>query len=141
MTWIRDNELLIWLISGLSAVTFVATLIAIPVLIVRMPADYFVREDSRHWPEFRPSVRFWLIAGKNLLGAILLPAGIAMLVLPGQGLLTLMVGIMLLDFPGKRRLEGWLVRRRPIYRAINWIRSRRHRAPLRIPGARQPDRG
>lgn len=134
MDWIRDNEFLIWLISGLSGITFVATLIAIPILIVRMPADYFVREDPRHWPTFRPAVRGSLIAAKNLLGAILVPAGFTMLVLPGQGLLTILVGIMLLDFPGKRRLERWLVRCRPIYRAINWIRSRRNREPLQFPG-------
>ena len=53
--------------------------------------------------------------------------------LPGQGILTLLVALMLLDFPGKRRLELWLVRRRGLVRGIDWIRERGGRDALRLP--------
>jgi hypothetical protein len=59
-------------------------------------------------------------------------AGIAMLVLPGQGLLTILIGFLMLDFPGKYRVEKWLVSRRRLLGAINWLRRRAGRVPLRI---------
>ncbi|MCC5805632.1 MAG: hypothetical protein JJU00_04815 [Opitutales bacterium] len=105
----------------------------IPLLIVRMPADYFIREKVPLWPGLRPELRMALFAAKNLLGGILLLGGLAMLVLPGQGALTILVGIMLLNFPGKWRLERWLIRRRAIHRMMNWIRAKRHRPALHIP--------
>jgi hypothetical protein len=56
--------------------------------------------------------------------------GLAMLVLPGQGILTILIGVMLLDFPGKRRWELWLIRRRGVRHSIDWIRQRAARPPL-----------
>jgi hypothetical protein len=53
-----------------------------------------------------------------------------MLLLPGQGVLTILIGIVLLDFPGKYRLERWAVRHRPVYRSINWLR--RGREPIEL---------
>lgn len=133
LTWIAEHEALVWSLTAVSALMFVGTLIAIPVLIARLPADYFVRRPVRDWPTRHPAVHILLVAIKNLLGIVLLVAGLAMLVLPGQGMLTILAGIMLLDFPGKRRLEGWFIRRRPILTAANWIRARRHRPPLELP--------
>jgi len=78
-------------------------------------------------------VRVTLIAAKNLLGAVLIAAGVAMIFLPGQGLATILIGVMLMDFPGKRRLEVWLISRRPVHKATTWIRARRGRPPLRLP--------
>ena len=67
---------------------------------------------------------------KNALGLLLLACGIVMLVIPGQGLLTMLIGLMLMDFPGKRRLEARLVAVPSVRRSINWLRERAHRAPL-----------
>jgi hypothetical protein len=67
---------------------------------------------------------------KNLLGLVLVLAGIAMMLLPGQGLLTVFVGLLLLEFPGKHRLERRLIGWGPIYRAINRLRRRAGRPPL-----------
>jgi len=71
-----------------------------------------------------------LLIGKNALGYILVVAGIIMLVLPGQGIFTILIGIMLLNFPGKYQLERWLATRGPVLRSINWLRQRAGRAPL-----------
>jgi hypothetical protein len=70
---------------------------------------------------------------KNALGIVLVVAGLVMLIVPGQGLLTIAVGLMLIDFPGKYRLERWLATRRPVWRSINWLRKRAGRAPLSRP--------
>jgi hypothetical protein len=71
-----------------------------------------------------------LVIGKSLLGYVFIAAGVLMLVLPGQGMLTILVGIILVDFPGKYRLERWIVTRRPVLRFINRLRRRAGRAPL-----------
>jgi hypothetical protein len=133
LTWIREHETLVWSLGALSAITFVLTLIAIPILIARIPADYFVRRPVRDWPTRHPLVHVGLVLAKNFLGIVLLIAGAAMLVLPGQGVLTMLVGIMLLDFPRKRKLERWLIQRKPIHAAANWIRACRKRPPLQLP--------
>ena len=73
-----------------------------------------------------------LLIGKNLLGGLLVLSGIAMLVLPGQGLLTIAMGLLLMDFPGKHRLERRIVRTRPVLRSINWLRRKAHKNPLKI---------
>lgn len=141
LNWLQDNETLLWSLTAVSVAMFIATLIAMPLLIARLPADYFTRRPVRDWPARRPALHLLLVVLKNGLGLVLLLAGLAMLLLPGQGLLTVLVGILLLDFPGKRRLQRWLIRRQPIFRAANWIRARRHRPPLELPpaGREEPD--
>lgn len=117
----------------LSIVSFVASLIVIPLILVRLPEDYFSERHPRAWLKGRhPVLRLIALALKNLLGAILLLGGLAMLVLPGQGLLTMLIGISLLDFPGKRAIERSLIGRPLILKSINRIRQRFDRPPLLI---------
>ncbi|MEQ8844420.1 MAG: PGPGW domain-containing protein [Phycisphaerales bacterium] len=132
--WIGENAQLVWYLSLASAIMFVGSLLLAPELIVRIPRDYFAhphRPPSR-WLENRPGLRFALKIMRNIVGSVVLVAGVAMLVLPGQGLLTMLVGIVIMDFPKKYELERWLVSRSKVYRAVNWIRSRRGREPLFI---------
>jgi hypothetical protein len=122
--WLSENT---WTVFGISLAIFLGTLVALPVVVALLPADYFIRKQSR-WPT---SVWGWLLhVVKNLLGIIFLTMGIAMLVLPGQGLLTMLIGIMLLDFPGKRGWEFWLIRRHTLRKSIDWIRKKAGREPL-----------
>jgi len=130
---LQEHATIIWWVSGISAVLFVATLIAIPVMLVRMPEDYFVSKSVRDWPTRRPVIHITLVALKNLVGVLLVLVGFAMLILPGQGLLTMLVGITLLDFPGKRKFELWMINHRPLRRAANWIRRKNNRPPLQLP--------
>ena len=58
-----------------------------------------------------------------------------MLVVPGQGLLTILIGVMLTDFPGKYALERRLISQPSIFNAINWIRDKAGKEPLKRPGA------
>jgi hypothetical protein len=121
-----------WWIAIASAAMLFATLIAVPLIIIRIPADYFAhsRRSGAEWPRRRPWLRpAWLIA-KNVLGCALLVLGSLMLVLPGQGLLTLLIAVALLDFPGKYRLQRWVVTRRGVIRSTNWIRANAGKNPL-----------
>jgi hypothetical protein len=74
-----------------------------------------------------------MLVAKNLLGIVLLVAGVLMLVAPGQGLLTIAMGIVLIDFPGKFRLERWVVTRPNVWRTLNWLRRRARRPELQRP--------
>ncbi len=104
--------------------------------IARMSPDYFVRDHAApgSWRERHPALRIFVHLAKNLFGVLLVLMGIAMLVLPGQGILTLLIGVSLLDFPGKRALEKKIVCSPAVHRAINKIRRRAGRPPLRLPG-------
>jgi hypothetical protein len=130
-----DNRLFLRWLTLISTIFFVGSLVAVPWLVSRIPADYFVRSPAERsgFRHRHPAVAFAGRTFKNLLGAVLLLAGVAMLVLPGQGLLTMLLGIMLIDFPGKRRLEILIIRRRSISRAIGWIRRRTGQDDLQLP--------
>ena len=71
-----------------------------------------------------------LLIGQNTLGVVFIVAGLAMLLLPGQGILTMIIGIMLLSFPGKYRLERWAIARGPVLRTCNRMRRRAGRPPF-----------
>ncbi len=123
-----------WIKIAVSAsiAMFVASLIAIPWLIIRMPEDYF-QGRKRHLSKTRnyhPVIYLAIRIVKNLVGAVFLVMGIAMLVLPGQGILTILIGLSMMDFPGKYRLERFIVSRKPVRKAIQWIRKKAHKAPL-----------
>jgi hypothetical protein len=122
--WI-SNDMLFLVLGVLSVVFFVGTLIAIPVLLVRLPVDYFDEAASRTWlHNWHPVFRATAYAVKNVIGIVFLLAGLAMLLLPGQGILTILIGISLIDFPGKRRLERALLGRPSVLGTINRIRQR-----------------
>ncbi|MGM0435019.1 MAG: PGPGW domain-containing protein [Pseudomonadota bacterium] len=127
VAWLEAHEVVLWSLGGASLFMFVATLVAVPVIVIRIPADYFARPErgSRLILQRHPVLGLVVLVLKNLLGLVLLIAGIAMLVLPGQGLLTIVIALTLLNFPGKYRLERWVVSRPPVFRSINWIRRRR----------------
>jgi hypothetical protein len=132
--YINSHESLFLYLGLFSVVLFLATLVLIPWLVLRIPVDYFVN-DSRtdlRWKNQHPLIRGMLLIGKNILGGVFLLLGMLMLVLPGQGLLTILMGVVLLDFPGKFAFEVWLMQRRPIHRSVNWIRQRGGREPLRF---------
>ena len=133
--WFDENRALFWWVTAASAIVFVGTLLAIPWIVARIPADYF-RRDRKHrpaWFDRYPALRIAVLIIKNLLGAVFVLAGIAMLILPGQGVLCILIGISLLNFPGKRRLERWLISRPSVMRAINWLRRRAGKPPLEPP--------
>ncbi len=141
--WIQNHQVgLLWL-TAISIVTFIGSLIMVPFLVVRIPADYFARREGhgKSWANHHPVVRGMLLTAKNLLGYVLVAAGIAMLVLPGQGMLTILVGILLVDFPGKYRLERWVVARGPVLQSINWLRRRAGRPPLLLEKEETRDAG
>lgn len=118
-----------------SLATFVVSLILIPWVITRLPTDYFV-DESRHISNTQnqhPLVYLSLRIFKNLLGGVLLIAGILILVLPGQGILTILIGLGLVDFPGKFNLLRKIAQKPSVYKTMNWVRQKANIEPLQKP--------
>ena len=125
-------EVLVWLTVG-SLVGFIGTLIAIPFIMVRLPSDYFDTRVPRHWmKDHHPVLRLIGLIAKNAVGIVFLVAGFAMLFLPGQGILTMLIGISLVDFPGKRLLEAKIVGQATVLQALNAMRAKFDKPPLTI---------
>ena len=121
----------------LSLALLLASLVVFPLVVVNLPTDYFVRErrSPAHQTRRHPVLWAALTVAKNLLGLGLIAAGIAMLVLPGQGILTILMGLALTNFPGKFALERRIFRRPAVNRALNRIRALAGRPELEIPDA------
>lgn len=108
-------------------VTFAISLAIVSFIMVKIPADYFRKDKPRElWADKPRLVRFLGILVKNLLGLLLVALGIVMSIpgVPGQGILTILLGIMLLDFPGKRDLEHRVVSQPRVFNAINKLRHK-----------------
>lgn len=134
VAWLSKSPLLVGLSLGF-AFLGVTSLLALPFLVARIPADYFTRPRTLT----APGSAQWLgRVIKNLLGWLLLLIGVAMLILPGQGLLTIFAALILIDFPGKQRFERWFIQRPQVLRAMNSLRKRAHRPPFEFPSKGQP---
>jgi hypothetical protein len=71
---------------------------------------------------------------KNALGWFMVPLGIfmALPLVPGPGLVFILIGISLLDFPGKRHLEERLLAYPPVLHTVNRMRQRFGRSPVLV---------
>jgi hypothetical protein len=129
---LHDHKVAMWWITVVSGIVFFGSLILVPWLVVRVPADYFANPRRPRTPlaDDHPLLRWIGLVIKNLAGVSLVLAGIAMIFLPGQGLLTIAIGVLLMDFPGKHNLEGKIIRIGPVLRSINWLRNKANVPPL-----------
>jgi hypothetical protein len=126
-----------WPELGLGLALFVVfaavSLVFTGLILVRLPADYFVGPHApAFWRDRHPALRLAGRVLKNLVGVVLVVAGVVLSLpgVPGQGVLTILIGLMCLDLPGKRKLEQRLVRRPRILKFINGLRTRYGRPPL-----------
>ena len=125
----------LWSLFVLSIVGFIGSLIVIPFVLVRLPPQYFDVRYPRTWmKEHHPVLRWVGLILKNVVGVVFFLAGVAMLFLPGQGLLTMLIGLSLVDFPGKRRLESKLIGQATVLKTINALRHKFGQPPLTVAG-------
>jgi len=129
--WIQIHEGLLQWMFIFSIGTFLVGILLAAVGIVYLPRDYF----SQRYRPFSHKIsnvilRRTYLVGKNVIGVLFVLTGVMLLVLPGQGLLTIAIGLSLTDFPGKHKIVGRLTRRGPVLRGANWLRSKAGRYPL-----------
>jgi hypothetical protein len=124
------------LVIGLSAFSIVTCVVSVVVAswaVRRLPEDYLLHEPELARGSKGPSLA--LIA-RNLAGGLLVVLGLVLIPLPGQGVLTILAGLALMDFRGKRRVERWLMLRPAVFAAINHSRVRGGHPRLVLPAPR-----
>ncbi len=98
-------------------------------VVLALPADYFTAEP--------PARAAWTLGrvGRNVAGLGLILVGVVLSIpgVPGQGVLTILAGVFLVDFPRRQRLERALAQRPGVLLALNRLRARFGRPPLRPP--------
>ncbi len=116
-------------IFGASVLMFLGSLWFVSWLIIRLPYDYFLTHNVgiRHANQL---VHYLWLLVRNLFGILLIASGVAMLVLPGQGVITILLGLSLMAFPGKNRILRWILERKSVRKTMNWIRRKAKKPPL-----------
>jgi hypothetical protein len=119
---------------GLAVTMAVISLPIIGYILARLPADYFVNPEARRPIDRHPVLKAIVVLVRNAIGYVLIALGAVLSLpgVPGQGLLTILMGVMLIDFPGKHRLERWLVSRRVVLAGVNRLRARAGQPPLQM---------
>ena len=133
LQWLSNNPGVLVGLGISSIFIFLLSIIGISWFVAQIPEDYFLssRRKPSKWQEQKPILRLVVIFGKNIIGFSLIIGGLLMLVLPGQGLLTIVTGLLLINYPGKYKLEQRLVAIPSIFRALNWIRVKADKPRLR----------
>ena len=126
LTWGR----LAWGIA-FSLITIVASYGLIVIGMIKIPADYFspnyVKEIGK---DNHFTLRWATFIIKNLIGFLLIVAGIIMIFTPGPGVPTILLGLIMMDIPGKRPLEAKLIQRPMVLSAVNELRAKYKKPPL-----------
>lgn len=118
---------------GLFLVSFIISFGAIAIVMVKIPASYFSPHYER---DFLPNtpwlVRWGAVIAKNILGLFLILLGIILSLpgIPGQGILTILLGLIMIDIPGKRPIEARIIRRPTVFKAINKLRANYNKSAL-----------
>lgn len=120
---------------GLFLLSLTISFVSIAVVIVKIPANYF---SSHYKQDFLPNsswaVRWGAVILKNILGVMLVILGLLLSLpgVPGQGLLTILLGLIMIDIPGKRPIEAKIIKRPTILAAANKLRAKYNREPLML---------
>jgi len=133
LDWLRDHA---WWLAIFSAVLGVVSVLIGFVILIKLPGDYFLRtEESTPATQSSPLTRLVLPILKNVVGIVIILIGgiLSLPLVPGPGLLIVIIGLSLTNFPGKRKLELYILRAPLALGAVNWLRSKAGRLPLRLP--------
>ena len=137
LDWLNEHQELVQRIGNASLIMLIVTVVALPLIVRQLPLDYFVSENREPaWHE-RKHPAFWgfVTLCKNVLGLLLILAGIAMLVLPGQGTVTILVGLAITNFPAKYKLERRIASQPAVGATLNKIRELTGAPPLLLPNS------
>ena len=125
------KNFILWL-GSISFLVFIFSLISIKWLVALIPSDYFIENKRNKYQSSYPLTWLISIIIKNIIGYILIIGGILMLVLPGQGLFTIIIGLMLSNYPGKYFIERKFIAIPSVLKTINWLRKKSNKPPLEV---------
>ena len=133
--WVAEHPVLVAQLVLVSLALAVVYAVGVFFAVIHMSSDYFAHKAPAEttWRRRHPLLRHLFRGLKNVAGGGLVLLGLTMLVLPGQGILTILIGLTFLDFPGKRRLEIWIVQRPSIRGGLDRVRKTAGRPRLILP--------
>lgn len=126
---ITQYEDMLMLVAVISAIIFVVTLLLTPYLLGLIASNYFTMENP-HKLEIKHIGHVIAVIVRSVIGLMLLLAGIIMLVTPGQGVISILLGLFLMEFPGKRKLELKIINHDPTFKTLNWLRAKANKPPF-----------
>ena len=136
ISWSSMNSDLLFLLGSLSIFILIISVFMMVMIISFLPEDYFKSENRNLISSVQnsryPLLKLLVLITKNFFGVLLLLSGILMLVLPGQGILTIITGLVFMDYPGKYKFERKLLSQKGVINSINWIRSRLSKPSLKV---------
>ena len=130
--FITNYKKFIFWLGSISAVIFVFSLLSIKWLVALIPSDYFIKKEGSKFKKKYPFLWFLSLIIKNIFGYSLIIGGIFMLILPGQGVFTIMIGLMLSNYPGKYAIEKKFIAIPSVLKGINWLRKKSNQPPINI---------
>tara|TARA_B100000609_G_scaffold84055_1_gene67051 strand:- start:294 stop:725 length:432 start_codon:yes stop_codon:yes gene_type:complete len=135
-SWSSVNSDLLFLLGSLSLFILIISVFMMVLIISFLPEDYFKSENRNLISSVQnsryPLLKLLVLITKNFFGVLLFLSGILMLVLPGQGILTIITGLVFMDYPRKYAFERKLLKQKGVINSINWIRSRQSKPPLKV---------
>jgi len=130
VNWMSQHSSILAVIVVISFMLLTTSLLATPWVLARLPANYFSKPPSA---KPRSAKRLCTSAIKTVLGCLMILAGVAMMFTPGPGLVCLVLGMALCEFPGKHRLLRSVVRRPSVFSTLNWMRRKASKPPFVLP--------
>lgn len=129
---VEKHQVFIEWLGVVSILTFIVSLVAIPWIIARLPKDYFIRhrQDVAERHARNPVMAKIILILRNFFGMVFLVGGIFMLLLPGQGIISMVIGISLMDFPKKHKLVDFILRLPRVRKLLNWLRRKQKKPPF-----------
>ena len=125
------RSLIIWF-GSISLFIFLFSLLTIKWLVALIPEDYFINKRVSKIRSINPLLWYIFLIIKNIIGYSLILGGIMMLVLPGQGIFTIIIGLMLSNYPGKYSIERRFIAIPSILKSINWLRRKSNKPPINL---------
>ena len=128
------HQYLLGWIGVISLLVFSLSLLSLPWLVAMIPEDYFLSQKRKRAILKNEVFGTWIVIFilKNSIGLLLITGGVLMLFLPGQGVLTIIAGLIMTDYPGKFELERRIVSNKKILEKLNWLRNKANQPNLKI---------
>ena len=134
LQWLMAHQYLLGWIGVISLLVFSLSLLSLPWLVAMIPEDYFLSQKRKRTILENEGFGTWFVIFilKNSIGLLLVTGGVLMLFLPGQGVLTIIAGLVMTDYPGKFELERRIVSNKKILEKLNWLRNKANQPSLKM---------
>ena len=121
--WLENNSYILFYLGIISVLIFIFSIVGLRLFIIAIPSDYFI--NKKRVSALRDSsILLWVFYKifNNIIGYIFIAIGLLALVLPGQGILMILIGLMMSDYPKKFDLEKKIIKINTVRKGVNWIR-------------------